>query len=360
MTVSNSSFSFSTVAGENTVAILAKHEGLDKMYNVTGSTGTGQYAGIWGGVTNGGSALGVVVEVPRRPRRHGRNRGGRAGEELDDLPRRCLGRHPGHQELAGFLARRASRARCKDGVFATVGLRTSGLSSGSAWVNGHNLGRFSGNTLLYVPECWLGADNTVVIYDASGNSPTGVKLEYIETRARSSGTTVPGGTGGASGSGGRSGSGGAPGSGGTTGTAGSGGAGGSGGRLGSGGSAGGSGTGGTRASGGASGQGGTAAGGSPGSGGTTTGGRGGTTTSGSGGSGGFGGFGSGGTSAAGAGGQATTAMGGGGSSSGQGGRGSGAGGEPSGCACALGGRTSGTAVWVVFAVALIFRRRLRR
>ena len=57
VTVSNNSFTFSTVSGDNTVAILAKHEGLDKMYNVTGATGTGQYAGVWGNVTNGSTAL---------------------------------------------------------------------------------------------------------------------------------------------------------------------------------------------------------------------------------------------------------------------------------------------------------------
>ena len=55
--VSNGSFSFGAVAGDNVVAILAKHDGLDKMYNVTGATGTGQYAGIWGGVTNGSASL---------------------------------------------------------------------------------------------------------------------------------------------------------------------------------------------------------------------------------------------------------------------------------------------------------------
>jgi beta-galactosidase len=43
-----------------------------------------------------------------------------------------------------------------------VGLRTTGLSSGSVWINGHNLGRYFGNVSLYVPECWLVADNTQV------------------------------------------------------------------------------------------------------------------------------------------------------------------------------------------------------
>ena len=48
---------------------------------------------------------------------------------------------------------------------------TSGLSRGSVWVNGHNLGRYPEKIAapgLYVPECWLKAGpnaNTLVIYD---------------------------------------------------------------------------------------------------------------------------------------------------------------------------------------------------
>jgi beta-galactosidase len=60
---------------------------------------------------------------------------------------------------------------------------TAGLSHGSVWVNGHNLGRYPekvGAPGLYVPECWLngGPDaNTLVIYDESGNLPTQVEVK---------------------------------------------------------------------------------------------------------------------------------------------------------------------------------------
>lgn len=60
---------------------------------------------------------------------------------------------------------------------------TTGLSHGSVWVNGHNLGRYP-ETIpapgIYVPECWLNAgpdSNTLVIYDESGNCPTRVQLQ---------------------------------------------------------------------------------------------------------------------------------------------------------------------------------------
>jgi len=104
----------------------------------------------------------------------------------------------------------------KAGVFATVGLNTTGLSSGSVWLNGHNLGRFSGNTLLYMPEAWLVADNTLVVYDASGNAPSSVKLSYFETRGRYPYSAGAGGTGGTNGTGGSTSVGGAAGVGGAT------------------------------------------------------------------------------------------------------------------------------------------------
>jgi hypothetical protein len=238
----------------------------------------------------------------------------------------------------------------KDGMFATVGLRTSGLSSGSAWLNGHNLGRFSGNTLLYVPEGWIGATNTLVIYDASGNSPTGVKLEYIETRARSGGTPVtPGGTGGATGAGGASGTGGATGAAGATGRGGTSG-----------------GTGGARGAGGASGTGGRSAGGTAGASGVAAGGvaAGGNAVGGS--------AGAGGSSAPGAGGAGPGEGGGsGGSAPGSGGiasQGGAAGGtdttgSSSGCSCALGGRSERSAGWAWLALTgllLVFRRSRKR
>ena len=337
-TVSNNSFSFNTVAGENTVAILAKHEGLDKMYNVTGATGTGQYAGIWGGVTNGGAALASSWKF----------RGGLGGMDetavvglMKNWTAFLGGPWADSQATKSWPAfwRGDFATPLKDGLFVTVGLRTSGLSSGSAWVNGHNIGRFSGNTLLYVPECWLAADNVVVVYDASGNSPTGVKLEYIETRARSGGATVPGGTGGA---GGGAGSGGALGSGGTTNA-------GSGGRTGSSGSTGGSG--GTRATGGV-GQGGAAAAGSSGTGGRLSGGAGGAAAQGGGGS-----TGSGGASASeGTGGRTAAAASGGAGGAGGSGGASGGDGASSGCSCALAGRSSRFSVWLAGALALVSLR----
>lgn len=60
---------------------------------------------------------------------------------------------------------------------------TTGLSHGSVWVNGHNLGRYPEAIPapgIYIPECWLNAgagSNTLVIYDEGGNRPTQVQVQ---------------------------------------------------------------------------------------------------------------------------------------------------------------------------------------
>jgi len=69
-----------------------------------------------------------------------------------------------------------------------LSLRTTGLKSGSIWVNGHNLGPYknAGNRVaeLYVPECWLqNGVNTMVIFDAEGATPTQAALHPMETWA---------------------------------------------------------------------------------------------------------------------------------------------------------------------------------
>ena len=60
---------------------------------------------------------------------------------------------------------------------------TAGLSHGSVWVNGHNLGRYPETISapgLYLPECWLNAGanaNTLVIFDEGGNLPASVQVQ---------------------------------------------------------------------------------------------------------------------------------------------------------------------------------------
>jgi hypothetical protein len=65
---------------------------------------------------------------------------------------------------------------------ATVGLRMQGVSAGSVWINGHNLGFYHDGTVLYVPEPWLTSTNSVVVFDRQGKKPTSVAFEFIEVK----------------------------------------------------------------------------------------------------------------------------------------------------------------------------------
>jgi hypothetical protein len=85
--VNGNRVTFDTVSGENTLALLARHEGLDKMYNVTGSTGTGQYAGIWGRVTVNAGISAPSWRFPRWGSAGWRRRRGGKGAQLERLPR---------------------------------------------------------------------------------------------------------------------------------------------------------------------------------------------------------------------------------------------------------------------------------
>jgi len=55
-------------------------------------------------------------------------------------------------------------------------LSTKGLSSGSVWLNGHNLGRYPEKIHIdgvYLPECWIkDGQNSLVIFDTVGHVPT--------------------------------------------------------------------------------------------------------------------------------------------------------------------------------------------
>jgi beta-galactosidase len=72
---------------------------------------------------------------------------------------------------------------------ATYRFAADGLSFGSVWVNGHNVGRYpeivNGCPGLWLPTCWLKTgENSLVVYDERGSSPasTSVTLETSASR----------------------------------------------------------------------------------------------------------------------------------------------------------------------------------
>ena len=70
-------------------------------------------------------------------------------------------------------------------IHQTFRLTCSSLSRGAAWINGHSLGRTRTNmptyAPLYVPECWLQATNTLIIFSQDGVAPGGLALTPQET-----------------------------------------------------------------------------------------------------------------------------------------------------------------------------------
>jgi len=59
----------------------------------------------------------------------------------------------------------------------TVATATQGV----VWLNGHCLGRqITGQPALFVPECWLAANNTVIVLTQEGGAPQGYSLQPVE------------------------------------------------------------------------------------------------------------------------------------------------------------------------------------
>lgn len=75
-------------------------------------------------------------------------------------------------------------------------VKPRGLSRGSVWLNGHNLGRYPEKIPidgLYLPECWLkNGANTLEIFDEEGRVPSQVSIEAEPDASRDTETLVVG------------------------------------------------------------------------------------------------------------------------------------------------------------------------
>ena len=72
---------------------------------------------------------------------------------------------------------------------------TTGLSRGSVWLNGHNLGRYpeilKGCMGIWLPSCWMtNGDNTLVVFDEQGAAIDRASIQ-LETGATRKTTSVP-------------------------------------------------------------------------------------------------------------------------------------------------------------------------
>jgi len=63
----------------------------------------------------------------------------------------------------------------------TLNATVSSGTQGVVWINGHCLGRqITSQPALFVPECWLQANNTVILVTQGGSAPQGYSLAPVE------------------------------------------------------------------------------------------------------------------------------------------------------------------------------------
>ena len=176
------------VQGKNQITVLVSHRGRQKAFNYLGTLNDYHRKGLFGpaqleigdkkiDVKGWRMRGGVAMDMVYWP--------GSTSYSANDTNR--------HERLfpsieagvPGFY-----RAWFKTDIVPGRVLRlvTKSLSPGTAWLNGHNLGRYPEKIPcpgMYLPECWLkDGDNTLVIFDETGASPKNVKLEIERAASR--------------------------------------------------------------------------------------------------------------------------------------------------------------------------------
>ncbi len=164
------------VAGANTVAVFTSHAGRDKAFGYLGPLNDFHPKGLFGPVTL--TLNGRETVVKNWSMRGGVNPGAVADTPVAVADTRGV--------PAMFRASFRADKPPETGAHPIYRLTYTGLSRGTMWLNGHNLGRYPEKirvTSLYLPECWLNAgQNTVTVFDESGHAPTQVRL-ITETEA---------------------------------------------------------------------------------------------------------------------------------------------------------------------------------
>ena len=177
--------------GANVIAVLASHRGREKAFGYMGTLNNFHSKGLFGPVQLeiGGEKIDV---------KGWKMRGG-AGKIDGDWPsvpapaaddgfqlRNYLGTWGVENSDVPSFYRATFQTKVVPGRM--LRLVTKPLSRGTAWLNGHNLGRYPEKIKapgMYLPECWLkDGENTLVIFDETGASPDAVKLEIEPAASR--------------------------------------------------------------------------------------------------------------------------------------------------------------------------------
>ena len=158
--------------GQNTIAVLASHRGRQKAFGYLGTLQNYYRKGIFGPVNL--EFRGKEISVT-----DWRFRGGAGAidgvwkmtDHAAGTPTFYLTTFVAAKELGRILR-----------------VSTRGLSRGTAWLNGHNLGRYPEKIKapgMYLPECWLkDGDNELIVFDEEGALPDSLELEVEKAASR--------------------------------------------------------------------------------------------------------------------------------------------------------------------------------
>jgi beta-galactosidase len=162
--------------GNHELAVFTAHAGRSKFYAVTGSLGFLEAKkGLTGPVVSGDGSMtitgwkmkgGVFPDDP----------GLKWSAPADN------GGIPAYYRTI-FNLTRTPEAGC------VYRFATDGLSGGSVWLNGHNLGRYpeilKGCPGIWLPSCWMKAGgNSLVVFDEQGKSPEKTSIRPEENAGR--------------------------------------------------------------------------------------------------------------------------------------------------------------------------------
>jgi beta-galactosidase len=161
----------SLAAGTNSIAIFVSHHGRNKAYNYLGSLDDFDRKGLWGKTTLRleGNEKGITGWAMR------------GGVEADLASVKDWKRFADTKKTPAFYRATFETTPPKSvGPHPILRINYEGLSRGTMWINGHNLGRYPEKLnihSLYIPECWLRkGKNVLTVFDETGASPKQIKL----------------------------------------------------------------------------------------------------------------------------------------------------------------------------------------
>jgi beta-galactosidase len=166
------------VEGKNTIAVLVSHRGRYKQLGYIGSLEHRDDKGLFGPVTL--DFEGRHLDLKGWEMRGGPGDVAQIGSwgdagETQDVP---------VFYRATFMAKPPGEI----GAYPILRVKFAGLSRGTMWINGHNLGQYPEKINidgLYVPECWLkDGSNDLMIFDTHGAKPSKVRLAVEKEASR--------------------------------------------------------------------------------------------------------------------------------------------------------------------------------